>query len=140
MMHWRRPNKHRKAPEYYLGDIVGKEPEPMRPVYRRRHRGDWVRGSAHVIVAVVAGLIAVALMIAFVWLLILFAAQPSLAQTSEEIKSQIRSDCRIDALHYCPKQAARCALREDQSCVDAIVICMQANKAKLKPNCQRWMW
>ncbi len=56
--------------------------------------------------------------------------------TSADIKNQIRSDCRVDALHYCPKQSARCLLREDQPCLDAIIACMTNNKAKLKPNCQ----
>lgn len=141
-MQWRRANKRQKrAPEYYLGDIVGKAPEPMRPIYRPGRRLHWATGWSHAIVALFAFLTFVALLIAFMVMLFLYAAaKPALAQTYAETAQQVRRDCRVDALHYCPKQSARCLLREDKTCTDAIIACMQINKVKLKPACARWMW
>lgn len=80
----------------------------------------------------------IAIVVAAFFVLVRYAK--AIDASSTDIKNQIRSDCRIDALRYCPKQSARCLLREDQSCLDAIIACMTTNKAKLKPNCQRWMW
>lgn len=83
-------------------------------------------------IACIVFLVFVALLVA---IFVLFAAQPSLAN-----EQQIRRDCRADALHYCTRAALRCLAKEDDECRLNIITCMAANKAKLKPNCARWMW
>ncbi len=83
-MTWRCANRRRArrlqlaAVEPYLGDIIGDDPSPMRPVYLRRIDARcWVQRGVHRTLAVVGAVVVTLLLGCHLWsMFVYFPASP----------------------------------------------------------------
>ncbi len=119
----------------HLGDVIGEPLLPMRPaVYRNRnHASDWISAGTAKIVGTVATAFYIAILAALLVLAFMFAAQPTLAQDAV----QVRRDCRVDALRYCPADVWRYVKAQSPDNRTAIIMCMILHRDKLQEKCGR---